>query len=271
MEEFLKRLESELRLRAFSQNTVSAYMLWNEKFLAFVGKNPDAVVEDDVKNFIGSRMSEGVSPKTVVLMKAALKFFYDGVLKKNIVNIKSPKISQKLPTVLTKEEMKRLIDATKNETHKLMIMLLYSSGIRLSELINLKAGDLEPEQAMGWVRSGKGAKDRIFMISKNLAEGLKKFTASKAREDFVFPGRNGRMTPRNVQKIVAVAAKKAGIEKDVHPHTLRHSLATHLLEDGTDIRKIQILLGHTNLTTTQIYAHVSAEELKKIKNPLDGL
>jgi len=173
--------------------------------------------------------------------------------------------------VLTKEEVKKLIDATENKTHRLMLMLLYSSGIRLSELVNLKAGDLELEQAMGWVRSGKGAKDRLFIISKNLTGELKDFAAAKKRDDFLFSGRNGRMTPRNVQKIVASSAKKAGIEKNVHPHTLRHSLATHLLEDGTDIRKIQTLLGHSNLSTTQIYTHVSMEELKKIKNPLDGL
>jgi len=271
MEEFLKGLEAELKLRAFSQNTVAAYMLWNEKFLNFVGKNPNDIVEDDIKDFIVQKMSEGVSPKTVILMRAALKFFYDGMLKKNIVNIKSPKVSQSLPTVLTKEEIKKLIDATGNKTHKLMIMFLYSSGIRLSELVNLKVGNLELEQAMGWVRSGKGAKDRLFVISKNLAEELKIFAAAKGRDDFLFQGRNGRMTSRNVQKIVASSAKKAGISKNVHPHTLRHSLATHLLEDGTDIRKIQILLGHSNLSTTQIYTHVSMEELKKIKNPLDVL
>jgi len=271
MEEFLKKLETELKLRAFSQNTVAAYMLWNKKFLNFAGKNPDAVVEDDIKNFIANKMSGGVSPKTVVLMKAALKFSYDDMLKKNIVNIKSPKIPQKLPTVLTKEEVKKLIDATKNKTHKLMIMMLYSSGLRLSELVNLHVENLELDQAIGWVRNGKGAKDRLFMLSKNLADDLKNFTASKQKTDFIFAGRNGRMTPRNVQKIVATSAKNAAISKNVHPHTLRHSLATHLLEDGTDIRKIQILLGHANLSTTQIYTHVSTEELKKIKNPLDGL
>jgi integrase/recombinase XerD len=269
MEEFLKRLEAELKLRAFSQNTVDAYMLWNEKFLTFVSKNPNDVVEDDIKNFIAQKMSKGLSPKSVILIKAALKFFYDGILQKNIVNIKSPKISQKLPTVLNKEETKKLIEATENKTHKLMVMFLYSSGIRLSELVNLKISDLELEQSMGWVRSGKGAKDRPFILSKNLSEELKVFTDKKTRDEFVFPGRNGRMTPRNVQKIVAASAKKAGIAKQVHPHTLRHSLATHLLEDGTDIRKIQILLGHSNLSTTQIYTHVSMEELKKIKNPLD--
>jgi len=271
MEEFMKKLEAELKLRAFSQNTVAAYMLWNKKFLNFAGKDPDVVVEDDIKSFIGNKMSEGVSPKTVILMKAALKFSYDGMMKKNIVNIKSPKIAQKLPTVLTKEEVKKMIYATKNRTHKLIIMMLYSSGLRLSELVNLKVEDMEFEQAMGWVRSGKGAKDRLFMLSKNLADEIKNFTVSKQKADFIFSGRNGRMTPRNVQKIVAGAAKHAAITKNVHPHTLRHSLATHLLEDGTDIRKIQTLLGHANLSTTQIYTHVSMEELKKIKNPLDSI
>lgn len=267
----LQKLETELKLRAFSSETVRSYLYWNTDFLKTTGKIPEEITEDDVKNYVAKKLSNNVDAKSIVLIRAALKFFYDEVLKKNIVNFKTPKISKKLPVVLTKEEIKRLINSVKNKKHRLMIMLLYSSGLRLSELLNLKVGDLELGGKIGWVRSGKGAKDRLFLLSDRLIEELKEYIQDKKESDYIFTGRNGRMTPRNVQKIVKRATRIAGIEKIISPHSLRHSLGTHLLEDGVDIRKIQILLGHANLSTTQIYTHVTTEELKKIKNPLDSL
>jgi integrase/recombinase XerD len=152
-----------------------------------------------------------------------------------------------------------------------MIKLLYSSGLRLNELTNLKIGDLEYNENIGWVRSGKGGKDRIFILSSKMIEELKNFTKDRPNESFLFEGRNGRLSARAVQKAISSVAKKSGIQKSIHVHTLRHSFATHLLESGEDIRKIQELLGHSNLSTTQIYTHISTAELKKIKNPLDSL
>lgn len=270
MEE-LQKLETELKLRAFSPRTVTTYLYWNKQFLNFVKKKPEDIVEDDIKNYIADLLSKNVAGKSVVLIRAALKFHYDEILEKNIVNLKSPKISKKLPVVLTKDEIKRMIDSIKNKKHKLMIMLLYSSGLRLSELLNLKVGDLEFEERVGWVRSGKGSKDRLFLLSNKLIEDLKECVQNKKESDYLFTGRNGRMTPRNVQKIIKNIARDAKIEKNVHPHSLRHSFATHLLESGENIRKIQLLLGHSDLSTTQLYLDISTEELKKIKNPLDNL
>lgn len=267
----LQKLETELRLRAFSPQTVKAYLYWNNDFLKNVSKKPEEMTEDDVKNYIANKLSNGVDAKSVVLIRAALKFFYDEILGKDIVKLKSPKVAKKLPVVLTKEEITQLINSIKNRKHKLIVMLMYSSGLRLSELLNLKVGDLELEEKIGWVRSGKGAKDRLFLLPNRLIEELKEYTKDKKESDYIFIGRKGRMTPRNVQKIIKKSIKVAGIEKDVHPHSLRHSLGTHLLEDGVDIRKIQILLGHANLSTTQLYTHVTTAELKKIKNPLDNL
>jgi len=267
----LEKLETELKLRAFSPRTVQSYLFYNRKFLEFIKKEPEQMNEDDIKKYIASLMEKNISPKSIIMIKAALKFFYDEVLGKNIVNIKSPKVSQKLPVVLTREEIKKLIDSIKNEKHRLIIALLYSSGMRLSELVNLKVGDLELEERIGWVRGGKGAKDRLFLISHKLLDELKENTKGKKESDFIFEGYKGSMSPRNIQKIVTSETKKAGIKKSVHVHTLRHTFATHLLESGEDIRKIQELLGHANLSTTQIYTHVSTEELKKIKNPLDEL
>ena len=267
----LQKLENELKLRAFSPQTVKAYLYWNNDFLKNSGKLPEEVSEDDIKNYIAKKMSDGMEAKSIILIRAALKFFYDNVLGKNIVNLKSPKVSKKLPVVLTKEEIKRLIDSIKNKKHRLMIMLLYSSGLRLSELLNLKIDDLELKEQTGWVRFGKGAKDRIFLISEKIIDELREYTQGKENSEYLFTGRKGRMTPRNVQKLIKRYLKIADIEKEAHPHTLRHSLATHLLESGVDIRKIQVLLGHSNLSTTQIYTQVTNEELKKIKNPLDSL
>lgn len=267
----LQKLETELKLRAFSPNTVKAYLYWNNDFLKNVNKTPEEMTEDDIKNYVAKKLSDGVDAKSIVLVRAALKFFYDEILGKDIVNLKTPKVAKKLPAVLTKEEIMKLLNSVKNKKHKLMISLMYSSGLRLSELLNLKAGDLELGEKIGWVRSGKGGKDRIFLLPEKLIEELKEYIKNVKDFDYIFTGRKGRMTPRNVQKIVKRCIKVAGIEKDIHPHSLRHSFGTHLLEDGVDIRKIQILLGHANLSTTQIYTHVTTEELKKIRNPLDNL
>ena len=266
----LQKLETELKLRGFSQRTVESYTYWNKKFLEFCNKNEQDVTEDDIKKFMAEKLSN-VSPKTVILIKAALKFYYDEVLKKNIVNMKTPKTARSLPTVLTRDEVKKMLESVKNQKHKLIISLLYSSGLRLSELINLKVGDLEFGEKIGWVRSGKGNKDRMFLLSEKMIPDLKNHLRGMKNDDYIFQGWEGRISARAVQKVISVVAKKAGIEKNVHVHTLRHSFATHLLESGEDIRKIQELLGHTNLNTTQLYTHLTTEQLKKVKNPLDSL
>ena len=267
----LEDLDTELKLRAFSPQTVKAYMFWNQKFLDFAKKDPQEVTEDDIKRFIAQKLSDNFAPKSVILIKAALKFYYDGILKKNIVNLETPKVARKLPTVLTKDEVKKMIDSVENKKHKTMIKLLYSSGLRLNELISLKVGDLEFNENIGWVRGGKGGKDRIFILSNNIIDDLKKLTEGRTIDGYLFEGRNGKMSARAVQKVISNVARRSGIQKSVHVHTLRHSFATHLLESGEDIRKIQELLGHSNLSTTQLYTHISTAELKKVKNPLDSL
>jgi integrase/recombinase XerD len=267
----LKRLETELKIRGFSEKTIKAYLFWNKKFLDQINKKPEEVTTDDIKDYIAKKISENVSPKSIVIIRSALRFFYDEVLGKNIVNLKAPKVPKTLPVVLTREEIKKLIDSIENKKHKLIVKLLYSSGLRLSEFVNLKIGDLDLNESIGWVRGGKGKKDRIFLISKKLSQELSELVKGRDKEEFLFTGRKGKMSERNIQKIIKIAAKKAGIEKPIHPHVLRHSFATHLLESGENIRKIQELLGHSNLSTTQIYTHISTEELKKVRNPLDDL
>ncbi len=269
MEQSIQKLETELKLRGFSDTTVKTYVFYTQKFLEFVNKVPDKITEDDIKSFLSEKISNNMSSSSIALLRASLAFFYSEVLKKGTIKIKTPKISKKLPVVLTKEEVRKLISSTKNHKHRTVIKLLYSSGLRLSECVNLKPIDLELNDSVGWVRSGKGSKDRIFLLSDNLVKDFEKHM--NLNQEYLFTGRNGKLSARAVQKIVREAAERAGIRKQISPHTLRHSFATHLLENGTDIRKIQKLLGHSNLQTTQIYAHVSTEELKKLKSPLDSL
>ncbi len=266
----LDKLETELKLRGSSNETVKTYKFYNKKFLEFIDKNPEDIEEDDIKNYLSHLISKELSNSSISLIKSALVFLYSEILNKDI-NIKTPKISKKSPVVLSKNEMRKMLSSVNNKKHKLIISLLYSTGMRLSECINLKVENLELNENIAWVRKGKGAKDRMVTLSEKLSEKLKEYVENKNQDDYVFSGRNKRMSKRNVQKLVSKIAKKSGVTKKVSPHTLRHSFATHLLEDGVDIRKIQVLLGHSNLSTTQIYTTVSKSEIKKIKNPFDDM
>lgn len=270
----LKKLETELKLRGFSKQTSKMYLFYNQKFLEYIKKPPEDVTEDDIKDFLAYNISDqSLSNASIALIKASLKFFYTEMLGKNISMIKTPKASKKLPVVLNRAEIKDLLDNTGNQKHRLLIELLYSTGLRLSECINLKYSDLDLNDGIGWVRMGKGAKDRIFIVSEMFRKDLLGYMEKTCADGkgYIFSVNGRKMSPRSIQHAIKVSVERAGIEKNVHVHTLRHSFATHLLENGVDIRKIQKLLGHSNLQTTQIYTQVSSEEIKKIKSPLDML
>ena len=264
-------LENELKLRGYSPETVKAYLKYNKNFILFCKKDASIVTIDDVKAYLAHLISDkGFSARSVNLARSALLFYYNDVLGKGFVNIKTPKIARNLPTVLTKEEVKAMIKNTSSKKSRLMIEMLYASGIRVSELVNMKVDQLELGKKMAWVRGGKGAKDRLVILSEKLVKRLEKYLEGHSSE-YLFPGRQDALSTRNVQQIVCATAKRAGIRKKVTPHTLRHSFATHLLEAGTDIRIIQDLLGHADLSTTQIYTHVSDEAKRKVKSPLDAI
>ena len=261
-------IDTELRLRGYSEKTLNIYKFYIEKFKNYIkDEEPN---EENLKSFLASLIARGDSPPTIALARAALVFYFDNILKKK-VRIKTPKIPKKIPIFLTKDEIRNMLEIAKSKKHKLIIKLLYSTGIRLSELTNLKIKDLELGENIAWVRKGKGSKDRMVILSKSLSEELKEYIKDRNPDDFVFNGWHGKLSNRAVEKMIKIISKKAGIHKKVTPHTLRHSFATHLLESGVDIRKIQVLLGHSNLSTTQIYTSVTNTELKKIKNPLDLL
>lgn len=264
-----EKLRNELKLRGFSPLTVRNYSFFVEKFLLQnQGKDVETLTQDDAKAYL-SGLFETKSKNTIMLAAASLKFYFNEVLKKEFGEVRIPKKDRKLPEVLSKEEVRKLIDSCDTQKSKLMISLLYSGGLRVSELVNMKVGDVNFNENTGWVRKGKGSKDRVFTLSQNLVQEMKEYL--DGREYKYLFSKEKPLTTRNVQKIIKGLRERAGIDKKITPHTLRHSFATHLLEQGTDIRVIQALLGHASLNTTQVYTHVSTEQLKKVANPLDNL
>ncbi|MCX6751028.1 MAG: tyrosine-type recombinase/integrase [Candidatus Pacearchaeota archaeon] len=270
-EDFLKKLEIELKISKNSDYTIRNYLDCNKKFLESLKKTPDSITEDDLKAYLVENLSKA-SSSTLIVFLSALRYSFSNILKKDITSgIKRPKKEKRIPSVLTKEEVKKLIDSIASKKSRLMVSFMYACGFRVSELVNLKVKDLNFDEGAGSVRQGKGKKDRGFNIPDFLLKELKEQVESqkKVNQEYLFTGPKGRLSSRNLQKIIQKAAIRAEIKKDVHCHTLRHSFATHLLENGTDIRKIQLLLGHSSISTTEIYAHVSREELKKIKSPIE--
>ncbi|MEK6841839.1 MAG: site-specific tyrosine recombinase/integron integrase [Nanoarchaeota archaeon] len=272
IEEFLEKIETELKISKASPHTIKNYVRANKEFLDFIQKLPEDVSDEDLKKYL-AKISHKAS-MSIILFLSAIRYSFSNILGKDpTLRIKRPKREKRIPSVLTKDEVKKLLNSAENKKSKLMLSLIYACGFRVSELVNLKVNDLAPAEGIGYVKQGKGKKDRVFNLPLNLNKLLIKQMENqkKSNQEFLFSGPKGKLSERNIQKIIKKVAEKAGIKKEVHPHTLRHSFATHLLENNVDIRKIQELLGHADLSTTQIYTHISREELKKIRSPLDSL
>ena len=272
----LEKLETELKIRNLSPRTRNTYLEHNQKFIEFIKKKPEEITTDDIKLYLAHVSDNYKSPRSINQLLSALAFFYEEILGKNVINVKSikrPKIKKKIPVVLSKEEVQNLIAAIDNFKHKLLVEIMYGSGLRVGECVKLKIEDINFEEGILTIRSGKGDKDRIVNISDYLVKDLKEYLTSRKNQDnpCLFDVKDRHIGIRQAQKVVHQAALKAGIKKRVFCHALRSSFATHLLEAGTDIRIIQELLGHENLDTTQIYTKVSKELIKKVKSPLDTL
>ncbi len=270
--EFLKKLEIELKISKASPHTIKNYITQNQNLLTFTKINPDKITTDHIKHYQAENLTTSAA-STITLFLAAIKYAHLNILNQDpTLTIKRPKKETHLPTTLTKNEIKLLLSQIKNEKSNLMVSLIYATGLRVSELTSLRVDNLNFPEKIGHIRQAKGNKDRIFNIPEFLFDQIKHQAKSqeKLNQEYLFSGRVGKISTRNIQKIISSASKRANL-KNVHTHTLRHSFATHLLEAGTDIRKIQELLGHANLSTTQIYTHISTEELKKIKSPIESL
>ena len=267
----MKELKTEMMLRGMSKKTIASYLKYNTQFLSFIHKDILQIDKNDIKLFLGSLIEKGTAPRSINLIRSALLFYYNEILERGIVGIKVPKIAKSLPIYLTKEEIVHLFNSAGSKKSKLIMQFLYSSGLRVSEICDLKIEDLDLLHRKGMVRDGKGGKDRLFFIANSLAIDLGSFIQSK-RKGFLFTNaQNDKLSTRNIQKIVKGAGIRAQINKPVTPHKLRHSFATHLHDNGTSIRTIQALLGHSNLQTTEIYTHISNKRLQDVKNPLDRL
>lgn len=263
-------LTRELRFRNYSPKTAEAYLYYNRELLRFCQKDPREINSGDVKDFLDF-LAINRSASTVSVAYNAIHFYYKEIWRRSLfAHIKQPRKSKYLPIVLSQEEAQRITSVLANPKHRCVISLLYGTGVRVSELTHIRMRDIDLDRMILRVFQGKCKKDRQTIIPRALESVLRSQQRVKKQDDFLFTnGRGDRLTEASIQKIVAHAAVEAGIKKTVSPHTLRHSFATHLLENGTDIRYIQELLGHAKLQTTQIYTHVADSNLKDIKSPLD--
>ena len=264
----LKVLKDDMVLRGFTRKTMAAYLFWNERFLRFIRKSPKIVTNADLKSFLLSLAERELNNNTLHLAVSALKFYYVNVLNRRF-KLVYPKRPKNLPTVLTKGEIERMISLTNNRKHRILLMILYSSGLRVSELVKLKWQDIDFGRKVLLVRQGKGRKDRLTILSEKVVSELLPMPRNSG---FLFySGKNPEkhLSIRSAQMIIKAAAKKAGIEKNVFCHALRSSFATHLIEQGTDVSYVQKLLGHSRIQTTQGYLRVADKSLFAVKSPYD--
>lgn len=273
----IEEFKNSLNIEGYSKNTIDIYCLYLDLFEKYINKDITNIESKDIINYLSYIKNEKkISSTTITLILSIFNHYYKIYLKKNIeLDLKLPKKSKKLPTILTNDEIKLLIKNTKSKRNKLIIEFIFSTGIRISEFVNMKINDLNFQEATGKVISGKGNKDRIIILSKKWIDKYKKYLNKREKEiesNYLFCTSKGKnLSVDTVQKFLKNSAKLAKITKKVSPHTLRHSFATSLLEHDVNIRYIQQLLGHSNLNTTQIYTKVNTNKLKKIKNPLDNL
>ncbi len=263
----------KLELKKYSNNTVKSYVSSFEEFINhFPEQEVDHLNEIDIRTYIQRLVQEKRSDSYINLAINSIKFYYEIVLgmPNRFYMIERPRVSKKLPKVLSKEEVKRLIYATNNIKHRCIVSLLYSAGLRRSELLNLKLTDIDSSRMLIHVKDAKGKKDRYTLLSQTALEDLRTYYKQWRPTSYLFESPNGsKYSQSSIGKLISNAALKAGIRKHVSAHTLRHSFATHLLESGTDLRYIQLLLGHNSTKTTEIYTHVAKSSFDSIKNPLD--
>lgn len=269
-------LEQALMLKRYSHNTIKTYLKAFRQFIRFYDNiKPSQVSRTQIDAFIAHQIkTKNISESHQNQILSAIKMFYAEVVhqEEKVRNLIRPKRPMKLPHVLTEHEVERLLKATGNPKHKCILMLIYSGGLRLGELIRLRLADLEPDKGRIFVYGGKGKKDRCTLLSARVWERLQDYIAVYRPVEWVFEGQNGgQYTARSVQKVFTAAKIRSGVNPYSTVHTLRHSFATHLLESGVDLRYIQDLLGHESSKTTEIYTHITRIGWDRVQSPLDRL
>ena len=272
----IEATKKELKLRGYSQKTQKAYLHHIKRYMRYFKEDPKQMDESHIREYILHLIDkESISRSYHNQAVSAIKFLYDNVLRmpKVVGSLPRPKKEKKLPVVLSREDVIKLLRAVTNLKHKAILMLAYSAGLRVSEVVRLKVQDIDGKRNMIHIKGAKGQKDRYTVLSEVSLEVLRKYWRDYRLKDWLFPGskEGNHITTRTVEKILENACQKAGILKHITVHALRHSFATHLLENGTDLRYIQELLGHKSSKTTEIYTHVSQRDIGRIKSPLDEI
>ncbi len=273
---YITQYKNQLTIKRYAASTIRTYLSQIQLFLAyFDGNDAKNIKVADIEAYIQKLLKEDeISFSTQKAVLGTIRLFYKLVFDKNIkIDYLYPARQEyKLPTVLSQNEIKKLLSKIDNIKHKAILSLIYSGGLRVSELLSLKIKDIDSDRMRIYIRGSKNNRDREVMLSEKILKLLRKYFIAYKPKEYLFEGQKaGAYSARSVQEILKKAMKKSGIKKHATVHTLRHSFATHLIENGTDIRIVQELLGHKNIKTTQIYTHISDQTKRKIKSPFDEL
>ncbi|MHB8354134.1 MAG: tyrosine-type recombinase/integrase [Burkholderiales bacterium] len=276
-----QRMLDDMRMRKFGEKTQSDYLRAVRNFAKYLGRSPDSATVEDLRQYQLHLVDHGISPSSLNAAISGLKFFFDVTLDRGEVMAKMQPVHlpRKLPMILSREEVGRLIAAAGNLKHQTALALAYGTGLRVTEVVSLKVGDIDSQRMTLRVEQGKGQKDRYAMLSPILLERLRVWwRVARAQGKmldggWLFPGLNPiePLSARQMNRAIHAAAEDAGIEKRISMHSLRHAFATHLLEQKVDIRLIQVLLGHKKLETTALYAQVATDILREVVSPLETL
>ena len=271
-----QRMLADMKLRNFSPSTQRLYIAHVARFAIHYGRSPEEMGAEEARQYFQHMIeTDEVSWSYYNQAVCALRFLYQVTLERPemIAHLPFPRQEKSLPTVLSVEEVTRLFQSVTQPRDRVVLLTIYAAGLRISEALHLKPGDIDSDRMLIHVRQGKGKKDRMVMLSKTLLEELRSYVGWARPYHWLFPGTDPTkpLCNRTVQRTCRLAGKRAGITKRVTPHVLRHSFATHLLDAGTDLRVIQTLLGHRKLATTAIYTHVSTQRVQDTTSPLDQL
>jgi len=269
-----EQMIQDLQLKGATQQTQNIYLREVRNFAKYFSKSPDEITEEEIKEYLlHLKNDRNLADGTFRFYVAGIKFLYRTTLKREwmVDKIKFGKRKKKLPVVLDLSEVQALFSVTENIKHKAILMITYSSGLRISETARLKITDIDSKRMMVYIRQGKGGKDRYSILSQTALECLRQYWREYRPKEWLFEGQNQdkHICLTSIQEIFVAAKKRAGITKQVCPHTLRHSFATHLIEAGTSLHHVQLLLGHRSPTTTTVYLHVSKVNLAQVASPLD--
>ena len=276
-----QRILEDLQRRNYSSDTIRGYILAVKQFAEYFGRSPERLGAEEIRRYQLYLLHEKkLALGTVKNRISALRFLYKKTLKRRDLafdDLPFPKQPHKLPIVLSQEEVTQLIEAAPNRLYRTLLMLLYATGVRRTEASRLKVSDIDSQRRVIHIREGKGLRDRDVPLTPKLLEALREYWRWKKPRVYLFPSKMGDRTAeqpisdKTVWNVCGAAATRAGIQKKIGPHTLRHSFATHLLEAGADLRTIQLLMGHERLEHTTLYLHLSQRHLHAAVNPLDQL